>query len=191
MLPASFIYLAMALRLLGGASYTIATITGRAKPNTVSWLLWGIVPLVAFAASVQAGAGSVALVTLALGISPIIVFVTAMVKNHRSLELRGFNLLCAVVAILGIIIWQVTHQPQSAIIAMIFADFISSLPTIIKSRKNPSSEFPYAYMLSALSMIVTLGTITEWNIATASFPIYVLALNSYIFYLTIRKKINS
>jgi len=176
------------MRLSGGLAYFVATLKGRAKPDPVSWLLWGIVPIIAFAASLQAGVGSVAVVTLALGISPLLVFAAAMYKNHRSLRLTGFNLICVIIALIGIFLWLTTHDPNLAIGAMILADFSSSLPTIKKSWLTPKTEFSPTYLISASSMIITLLTITNWQFAAIAYPIYVLFMNLLIFSLITRKR---
>lgn len=188
MLPIWFVYIAAAIRLIGGVAYLRATLSGRAQPNPVSWLLWGIVPLIAFAAELVAGVGIVAIVTLALGVSPLMVFAAAIYKNHRSFQLTGFNLLCAIVAVVGIIIWITTQQPELAIAAMIVADFFSSLPTVKKAWQKPKTEFPPTYLLSATSMLITLLTISSWSFAASAFPIYVLILNTTIFAIASRPK---
>lgn len=179
---------AIALRLIAGASYIIATIKGRAQPNPISWLLWGIMPVIAFVASIQAGVGHVALTTLALGVTPILVFFVAMIKQPRSLKLTGFNLACIIIALIGIIIWQFTQQPTLAILMMVLADFFSSLPTIRKAWHKPSSEFPYSYFLSALSMVMTLLAISHWDFASLAYPVYVLSINFLIFCLAMRQR---
>lgn len=175
------------MRLGGGFAYLTATLQGKTKPNPVTWLLWGIVPMIAFAAELQAGVGTVAIVTLALGTSTLLVFAATMYKNPRSFELRGFNLLCALIALAGIALWATTNNPQLAIAAMILADFSSSLPTVKKTWSNPASEFSPSYLVSVLSMIITLLTITDWRFAAIAYPIYVLFMNLLIFALANRK----
>ena len=192
LLPMWFVYIAAAMRIIGGFAYLRATLIGKAKPNPVSWLLWGIIPIIVFIAELQAGVGLVALVTLAVGISPILVFFAAIHKNRRSFELRGFNLLCALIAVSGIILWINNKNPEIAIIIMILADIASALPTIKKILQKPNSEFPPSYLLSASSMVIALLAVSNWTFAAVAYPIYVLAINLIIFYLTTRprKQIN-
>lgn len=187
MLPIWFVYIAAAMRLGGGLAYFVATLKGKAKPHPVSWLLWGIVPLIAFIAELQAGVGTVAIVTLALGISPLLVFSAVMYKNPRALSLTGFNLLCVIITLFGIALWITTNEPNLAIAAMILADLSSSLPTLHKSWKRPDSEFSPTYLISATSMVITLLTIADWQFAAVAYPVYVLIINLIVFSLTTRK----
>lgn len=186
MLPIWFIYIAAALRIFGGAAYLLATVRGRTQPSPVSWLLWSIIPLIVFIAELQAGVGAVAIITLAVAASPLMVFLATIIKDHRSFQLKGFDLLCAIIAVGGIILWASTETPEIAIVAMIFADIVSALPTIKKLIKKPKSEFPPSFLLSALSMAIAIMTIDNWTFAAAVYPIYVLIINLFIYYLTTR-----
>lgn len=180
MLPIWFMYIAAAMRLGGGLAYLRATLHGKAQPNPLSWLLWGITPLIAFAAELSTGAGPVAVVTLALGTSPLMVFTAAMIKNPRSFRLDRLNLLCGALAVAGIVLWILTDHPQLAIVLAILADIASSMPTISKTIKKPRSEYAPTYAISAASMILTMLTIRDWNFTAYGFPLYVLIINTYM-----------
>ena len=55
MLDAHFVILGAAVGFAGALSYLVGTLRGTVRPNRVSWLLWSLAPLVAFAAEVQQG----------------------------------------------------------------------------------------------------------------------------------------
>jgi hypothetical protein len=168
------------MRLGGGLAYLRATLRGEAQPNPLSWLLWGITPLIAFAAELSACVGPAAVVTLALGISPLMVFTAAMIKNPRSFKLDRFNLACGLFAIAGIALWKVTNHPELAIVIAIMADLASGLPTIRKTIRRPRSEYAPTYAISATSMILAMLTIRDWTFTAYAFPLYVLVINTYM-----------
>lgn len=180
MLPVWFIYIAAGLRLFGGVAYLRATLAGKAKPNPLSWLLWGVTPLVAFFAGLSTGFHPASVVTLALGISPFMVFVAAMFKNPRLFRLDRFNLLCAFLAASGIALWRITNDPQLAIALSIVADIAASFPTIYKTIKRPYTEYAPTYAMSAVSMIITMLAVQNLNFITIAFPLYVLVINIYM-----------
>ena len=169
------------MRIAGGLAYLASTIRGIARPNPVSWLLWGVIPIIAFIAELQANVGPIAYVTLALGVSPILVFTATIIKNPRSFKLKGFNLLCALIAALGLVLWATTSNPQLAIAFMLFADFASGLPTIAKAWRDPKSEYAPTYLMSASAMVLALLTVTDWRFAVIAFPVYILSINLLIF----------
>lgn len=186
LLPIWFIYIAAALRLLSGMAYLGATLKGKAKPNPVSWLLWGVIPIIIFIAELQAGVGLIAIVTLAIGLSPLMVFFAAIYKNPRSFKLGGFNLLCVLIATLGIIVWANTETPELAISVLILADIAGALPTLKKVWRKPKSEFPPSFIISSVSVTIALLALQEWSFAAVAYPIYVLLINSALLVLTSR-----
>lgn len=178
MLPTWFLIIAILLRLLAGGSYLRAVIRGHARPNPLTWLLWGVAPSIAFAAEISAGAGPAAFVTLALGLSPLLVFTAAMVKNPRSLKFDRFNTACAVISAFALGGWLVTAEPLVAIFLAIIADFIAGLPTFIKALRRPETEYAPSFMLSASAMIIALLTIGAGTAAIYTF--YALTINIWI-----------
>ena len=179
-LPSYFLLISAAIRLFGGAVYVRAVLVGKAKPNALTWLLWGITPAITLVAALSVQETSNLVVTAALALSPLIVSVVAVWKDKRSLKFDKFNTACAVLAVVGIALWYFTNNPSLAILLAILADFVSSLPTVVKAKKQPTSEYPPTYIMSAIAMLLALLTIPSWTFINASFMIYVFVLNMII-----------
>ena len=75
----------------GRRGYLISTLRGKAKPNIVSWSLWSLTALIAFAAQIYKGGGSEALVTLAIAFGPLAVIAVAVLKGAQSLTLTRLD----------------------------------------------------------------------------------------------------
>lgn len=178
MLPSGFIVVAILLRFVAGASYLKATWQGRAKPSLVSWGLWSVTALIAFCVQMVRSPGPEAWVTLAIGLSPLAVCVAAIVKHgaHRT-KLTPLDKWCAALAALGIVLWVVSRNPLIALLLSIAAEFISDIPTIVKSYRAPHTEHALTYFMSALSMAITLLTITTWQLTNWLFIAAILAVN--------------
>lgn len=179
-MPLWFIYIAALLRLTGGAAYIRATINGNAKPNPVSWLLWSLTPLISFFAGLSDGFDTLLIVTLATGVSPLLVFFIAIFKNPRSLRFNKLNVSCFVIALSGIGLWTVTDHPLLAIFLAITADIVSALPTLAKIIRQPYSEYTPTYMISAMSMVIAILAADSYSPLTLTFPVYVLTINLII-----------
>lgn len=177
MLASGFIAVAILLRLTAGGGYLISTLRGKAKPNIVSWSLWSLTALIAFAAQIDKGGGSEALVTLAIAFGPLAVIAVAVLKGAQSLTLTRLDVWCLSLAIAGIILWIRTKDPLLALLMSIVADILASIPTVVKSYLTPQTESAAAYSLSIISMIVTLLTIRQWNVMSWAFPLYILVIN--------------
>ena len=189
MLPEWCLGIAIILRLVSGGRYTWGVIIGKARPNPVTWFLWGSTAMVACAAQVDEGVGAQALVTFALGLGPLVVALVATVRGHLRAHLTPFTLICAAITIGGVFLWQITSNATYAILFSILADIAASLPTLRKSYHDPSSEYPLPYFLSMCSMIITLLTITTWNFESYAFPLYMLIINTLLFSIPLRKKL--
>lgn len=182
MLPVWFIGFSVGIRLLGGTQYAFAVLRGKARPNPITWFLWGLTPLIAFFAQVsEEGLTGQALVLLALGTTPLVVCIITLIKHNTRQHFTPFALTCGLLALIGIILWRVTKIPAIAVIFSILADIFATLPTLQKAYRHPDSEYAWPYALSAFSMVITLLTITDWRFVVFAFPLYMLAVNVVLF----------
>lgn len=180
MLPAWFNAFSIIIRLLGGAQYAWGVLNNKARPNPITWFLWGLTPLIAFVAQLQYGLKSQSLVLLALAASPLAISAITVMRYGVREHLTPFSLTCGVLALMGIVLWRATTLPELAIIFSIVADIFATLPTLQKAYRRPDSEYAWPYFLSMVSMAITLLTIQEWQFALYAFPLYMLAVNGVL-----------
>lgn len=180
MLPAWFVVFSIALRLGSGGRYAWGVVCGRAKPNPVTWFLWGLTPLITFFAGLPSGFNAQLLVVLVLGVSPIVIFSLAVMRQPIRPYLTPFALSCMAIAVLGIALWRATSDANLAISFSIIADMVAGFPTLLKAYKNPASEYPLPYFISTLSMVITMLTIRDWSFTTYAFPLYMMVSNAYL-----------
>lgn len=189
MLPSSFIVVAILLRLAGGASYVRATWQGKARPNLVSWFFWGLTALIACAVQIAKGVGGEVFVTLAIGISPIVVCLVGLHRGAYTISLSRIDRWCGIIAIIGVILWLTSRNPLIALYISILADIASAIPTIVKSYRKPHTENSLAYTLSIISMAVTLLTVADWQLVHWLFTAYILAINvTFVLTITLLSK---
>lgn len=181
MIDEKFIFLAVALDLAGGISYLIDTIKGKVKPNKVSWLLWGLVPMIAFAAQLKQGVGLTSLMTFAVGFSPILIFCASFLNKKAEWKLTSFDITCGILSVLGILLWLVSRVGNLAIVFSILADLLAGIPTTVKAFKAPETENSLAFSLAGLAAVITLLTIKQWDFAHYSFASYTFLYNFVTF----------
>jgi hypothetical protein len=192
MLPAWCVMFAIALRLGSGSQYAWGVLKGRARPNPVTWFLWGFTSMVAFVAQLQEGVGLSAFGTFALGLSPLVVFIISVVKNRKVSHLTPLTITCALCTFAGIILWRITSDASMAILFSIIADIFAGLPTIVKAYKDPESEYARPYLISIVSTIIILSTVQSCTFASVAFPLYMFLTNVMFFTLAtvpLRKKV--
>lgn len=177
MIDERFTIVGSIIAMIGGMSYLVATVKGKVKPNKVSFLLWSFAPLIAFAAQIKEGVSFfLALITFVAGIEPLSIFIASFFNKKAEWKINKFDLICGVVSILGLILWQITKTVNIAIIFSILADGMASLPTLIKSYRNPETEMAWTYFTTVISAVITLLAVKEYSFASIGFTIYLLVI---------------
>lgn len=183
MLNENFVILGFAIGSLGAIKYLVETIQGSVKPNKVTYLLWAIAPLIAFAAEIKQGVGIQSLLTFSVGFFPLLIFLASFVNKKAEWKLGIFDFTCGALSLAGLLLWYITQVGNIAIIFALIADGLASLPTVIKTYYYPETEYSWAYLAAAVAGMLTLLTINTWNLAHYGFPISVLITNLIIFSL--------
>lgn len=176
MIEERFVYLAFLFNISGTASYLYAVIKGQAKPNKVTWFLWALAPLIAFTAQIVEGIGIVSLMTFAVGLGPLLIFLTSFLNRKSGWKITGFDLFCGAISFLAIILWVVTKDAFVALLLAITADAVACIPTLAKSWSYPETEDYKAYLFAGISAAITLLTIKTWTFFNYSFPLWILLI---------------
>lgn len=183
MISDKFVILGALFNIVGSSGYAYLTLKGKVKPNRVTFLLWALAPLVAFAAEINEGVGLRSLMTFMVGFGPAIVLLASFANDKSYWRLRKFDYICGGLSFIGLLFWGMTGEGNLAIIFAILADGLAALPTIRKSLIAPQTENWYLYFLGAASAVITLLTIDDWSLANYGFPVYILIVCLIISYL--------
>jgi hypothetical protein len=185
-----FVLLGMALSLTGSASYCRAMFQGRAQPNRVSWMLWALAPLVAFAAEVSGGVGLPSVLTLSVGVGPLCVFLCSFLVHTGRWQIGAVDIGCGALSLCAIALWAISGRGTTAIALSILADALASIPTIRKALSAPDTEHPLPYLAGIANAGITLLTIRHWSFSTAGFPVYILGIATVLYALARRTSDN-
>jgi hypothetical protein len=180
MLHPYFAVLGAGINLLGSAGYIWDTLKGRTKPNRVSWGLWAVSPLVAFAAELTQGVKLQSLMTLSSGLVPLAVFVVSFADRKAYWKIKRFDWYCAGLSVLSLVMWLITGEGNIAILFAIGADVLACVPTLAKSYTDPQTESASAFVAGTVASALTLLTISDWTFAHYAFPAYLLVANAAI-----------
>lgn len=173
MLHPNFVILGAIIFFLGSIGYVLDTVKGKVKPNKVTWFIWSLAPLIAFAAQINQGIGMEALLTFMIGFVPVIVFVASFINKKSYWKIERLDLICGSLSITGLILWQITKVGNIAIFFSLVADFLALLPTLVKSYRQPETENYLLYFGNSIFALLTILTIKDWNFANYAFPLYI------------------
>jgi hypothetical protein len=175
-LNVNFVYLGVFIGALGQAAYVVDTIRGRTQPNRVTWLLWGIAPLLAFAVEANEGVGLRSLMVFMVGFGPLVVFAASFVNRRAVWKLGPLDYSCGVLSIAGTVGWLVTRQGLVALAAAVAADALAGVPTLVKSWRRPQSESNNVYIGTFISAAMTLLTVKHASAVVVTFPLYIAVI---------------
>ncbi|HKR82113.1 MAG TPA: hypothetical protein VJR27_03870 [Candidatus Saccharimonadales bacterium] len=176
MLNSQVLWAVPILSLIGSGRYILAVVRGQAKPNRVSWFLWALAPLIAFAAEIKQGVGLQSVVTFMAGFGPLLIVITSFLHKKSVWKVTRFDLWCGALSLVGLALWLITRHGNVAIAFSIFADGLAGVPTLIKAYKDPKSESALVFALCIVTSALTLLTIKQWTFANYGFPVYLLTI---------------
>ena len=177
MLPESCAIVGALIGSLGGLYYLAEVLTGRAQPNRITWLLWGLFPMVIFVAQRAQGVAEVSWASFVAGLTPLLVVVASFFnrKAYWKSEPRDYGLMAA--AVLGLLLWALTDRPNLALLFSLLADGLASVPTLLKAYRHPRSESWVAYAVSALGFGLSLLSVQTHTFESTAFVAYLFLLN--------------
>jgi hypothetical protein len=184
MINENFIYLGAGLSLVGSIDYVVDTVKGKTKPNRVTWFLWALAPLIAFAAMLDEGLSvRTALMTFMVGFGPLLVFVSSFVNKKSVWKFTRFDIICGVLSLIGLAAWLLTRTGDAAIFFSIAADGLALLPTLVKSFNEPETESYLVFLLGSVNAGITLLATRVWDFTHVGFPIYIFVVCVILFVL--------
>jgi len=177
MISENFIYFGVFLNSIGSVVYITDTIKGTTQPNRVTYFLWALSAMIAFASQVSQGVGTQVLLSFIVGFWPLLVLISSFLNKKSYWKITKFDIVCGVFSLFGLILWIVTKVGNLAIVFAILADTLASFPTIKKSFTNPESETIWPYFFGAIFAGLVILTIKNWNFETYGYPFYILTMN--------------
>jgi hypothetical protein len=175
------------VQLVGVLSYIRGTLRGVTKPNRVTWLLWGVIPIIATVASWSDGVRWAALPVFMAGFGPLLVFAFSFVNRNAFWKLGRLDYLCGLFSVGAIILWALTKTPAVAIVLSIIADALAAAPTLVKSWHHPETENTGPYWAGMTSQLTAMAAFRLFTFSEIAFPLYLLMINMTLV-LVIKRK---
>lgn len=171
----AFIIISSLLALISPLIYAKAILRGQAKPHRTTRLVLLLITALA-TASLFAQHNTVAIwLAAASTFQSILIFILSIKRGMGGWA--RMDIVCLILAILGIVLWQTTKQPLLALYAAIVADFTGMIPALIKTYKFPKTEIASFFLLDVFAAIFSLMAVKTWSIEEFSYPLYLMLIN--------------
>jgi hypothetical protein len=188
MLPEYFAIIGAVIGSLGGLYYLYETIIGKARPNRVTWLLWGIFPLVIFVAQRAQGIEEISWISFVAGLTPLLIVAASFFNSKAYWKSSPSDYYLMAASIFGTILWAITDNPNLALLFSLVADILAAIPTLIKSYSYPRSESWIGYAISTIGFGISLLSVQIFDFENAAFVAYVFLLNATCAVLAARRQ---
>jgi len=183
MLDKGFVFVGTLVGSAGAIAYVWDTFKGKVKPNRVSYALWSVAPMIAFAAQVGQGVGLESLMTFSTGFLPLVTLLASFTNKDAEWKLTRFDLACGCLSLVGLALWLITKVGNVAIFFSIVADALAALPTLVKAYKYPETEIAWPWLATCVGVALTVSTLRELTFANCGFIVYIFIVDLFIFIL--------
>ncbi len=164
-------YLSGIAILLSFAPYTRDTLTGKTKPERMSWLIWGILGSISFFSQLAKGGAYSLILTGAQTMGDLFIFILAIRYGLGGFKKRDMVGLGGAMA--GLILWYLTREAAVALFIVIFIDAVGVILTVIKSYEMPETETTSTWILTSLSGFFACIAVGSINLILLAFPFYI------------------
>jgi len=183
----AFVAVATALAILSYVPYTRSILKGKTKPSRATFGIWALISVVEVGSYAASGARSTLLLPLVYAIGGIVVFCLSI--KHGVGGAQRLDLFCLVGAILGVVCWVLTKNPQVALYLSMLASGFGFVPTIKKAYLHPETEDALAWSLSGVAAILNVLAISNWALYNYSYPLFMLLFDGMIAILAVFPKL--
>ena len=164
--------------------YIKSIISSTTRPSAVSWFGWALLFAIATVAQASKGIDWSLAVPLISTLSTTIIAFTAL-RLGRAVWTRADGI-CIVLGILAITLWAITREPLTAIIFSMIADLSVTIPTIVKTYQDPTSEPSTLWVLYVIGVTSEVVATTDFTAYNLLFPVYTIIGSAVIAALTFR-----
>jgi len=163
------------IAILSTVPYIRDTLRGRTHPNVVSWFTWTLLNGINAAAAWSVGARQTAVFSLLSGMATGAIVVVGLRNGLK--HYSRFDISCQAAALAGIILWQLTANPNVAVLVSLGADFSGFLPTYRHALGAPHEETWQLFALSACAAGLALLAVPRYSFIALASPLYIFCAN--------------
>lgn len=167
------------LCIISAIPYLAHTLQGKTHPNIVTWFTWSLMNAIATSAAFSDGATQTAIFAGGALVATSSITLASLVKQGVHKYTR-FDIFCQIVALIGILLWQLTDQPAIAIAINLVAELFGYTPTLRHAWREPQHETWQTFALTLLGSALTLVALTTHTFVSLAYPVYFLIVDTIL-----------
>lgn len=169
---------AIVISIFGYAPYIYDIYRGKTKPHAFSWLIWGTLTAIAFAAQLSDNGGIGAWPTGITALLSGVIFVTSLKYGERNIVKSDWYYLIA--AFIGLLLWPLAKSPLLSVIVVSIIDVLGFFPTFRKSYNRPFEETLSTHAITPIKHGLSTIALRNYSVVTVIYPLS-LFISSVVF----------
>jgi hypothetical protein len=168
--------LAAAIGVIGYGIYMHGVFRHRIRPHMFTWIIWGVVMSIGFAAQYFEDSGPGA---WNLGVSAFATINIAVASCfYGEKHITRSDWVVFIGALSAIPVWLATHDPLWAVVIISVIDAAAFYPTFRKSWAKPREEGLEVYLLSVPQFLLSIVALERTTVTTVLYPATIVTLNA-------------
>ncbi|MFA6257119.1 MAG: hypothetical protein WCT29_02955 [Candidatus Paceibacterota bacterium] len=177
---------AVVIELASYAIYFFGIWKGKTKPHAFTWLVWGILNVVAFAAVLISGGEAGSWVLGVNALACLIISGIGFYQKHVVYDTHDWLALLG--ALVGVFLWWLTSNPLYAVILVCLSDGIGSVPIFRKAYRAPFEENVPAFAVGILYYPLAILALESLSLTTWLYPAFVILLDGALVILILARR---
>lgn len=179
----------IALVVIAYAPYIFDIIRNKAKPHPFSWLIWTITSVSMFILQTLHGSGSGA---YPLGVVSVFALTIAILAFYKSkVVITKSDIVCLVLALIGIIFWLVVRQPLVSVVLLLLVDLVGFAPTLRKGWRAPYEDSISLWGINFFRQFSSILAIQKYNPITLMTPLAWMILSASLCIVLIVRRMDT
>lgn len=165
-----------AIVVAASAVYYLADVLqARTRPHLASWAVWAIIGVLGFGTANVGGAGPGAYAAAVDAVACLITFAISLLPRFGKPGLRRTDVILAVVAVVGVMVWRWGPLPTSAATLLAVGCALVALwPTLRETRHRPHLECRLSWAADVLGNAMCVAATATASVAALAYPVYLL-----------------
>lgn len=168
-------------------TYEWAMLKGRAKPHRTTRLVLLVITALGFFSSLAQGNTAVAWFLGVCSVQSLVMFLMSIKYGYGGWE--KIDIVCLVIATVGIVLWKTTSNPILGVYSAVVADLVGMVPALIKTYRLPDTEYWLTYVFDLSAIALTTIAVTGGQFNDYLYPVYLLAVNGLMLFFILRPKL--
>lgn len=167
--------LSVGMMLCSRGTYFVSIFQGKTRPHAFSWLIWGTISSIGFAAQFAEGAGAGSWARAFGAATCFLLIFVSLFKGER--HITRSDCVTLAVALTAIPLWILTETPVWSVILVCAIDTVGYIPTIRKSWLKPREESAISYGFSCCGALFSLLAVEHYTLSTWLYPAVLVGTN--------------